>query len=293
MSNNNTIDTTRVDIASENTEARVLSIIVSRLKSKGYPEDKLKTLKAKQVQDDVFIIGTDRIISTFYNGRWEAIFNLGVERESYYFNQASFLAGYREFPSETKPMELYHLRDLDDKGNPLPGAKPIDKFSNDYYQAFMEISFYDDRLILDTFLLPDAIEEWQTKWPRTYSKVSDKLIFSFIDSKVVRIKDLVELKKHEQVTDSLYTKVLSILQSQLIDSIGDSRFERVNRGVTQEELDFYFKNNLIPEELYGKATARLKQFHDVQETFKDKRSDISNITRASVTSIKNEIGTIT
>lgn len=82
------------------------------------------------------------------------ILNLNALRGGHFFQKASYLAGYREIPSEAAPVNLYHIRDVDDKGNPVPGAKPIDKFSREYYQAFLDITFYDDKLGIETYKLP-------------------------------------------------------------------------------------------------------------------------------------------
>jgi hypothetical protein len=56
--------------SNEQAESRVRDIISSRLRLKGNTEDFLKNkLVVKQAGKDVFIVGTSRIVSMFYNGK--------------------------------------------------------------------------------------------------------------------------------------------------------------------------------------------------------------------------------
>lgn len=207
-------------------------------------------------------------------------------RKAYYFQKASFLAGYREIPSDTQPVNLYHIRDIDNKGNPIPGAKPIDKFSQEYYRAFMEITFYDDRLILETFKKPDAVDKPMPEDKPTFTKIDDKFLMSFAD--VMRIRDLVQLKKQGQVSENGYQSTLVVLQKKLLSTIGDYRFERVNQGVKKEELDSYLKDGLIDQILYTRAIQKLEQVEKIKRALSEKHSKIIEQTQVRTAELVDE-----
>lgn len=212
--------------------------------------------------------------------------NLNSVRNEYYFQKAGFLAGYREIPSSTGPVNLYHIRDIDNKGNPIPGAKPIDKFSREYYQAFMDIDFYDNRLILETFKKPDAVDKPTPEDKPTFTKMNDKFLMSFID--VMRIRDLVQLKQQGQVTEKGYQSALAILQKNLLNTIGDYRFERVNQGVKREELDSYLKDGLIDQALYTRTIQKLEQIERLKRAINKKHSEIMGQTQVRTAGLINE-----
>jgi hypothetical protein len=94
-------------------------------------------------------------------------------RGIHFFQKAGYLGGYREIPSETGPVNLHHIKDIDKKGNPVPGAKPVDKFSREYYQAFVDIAFYDDKLIIETF-------KKESSDTGTYTPMEGKPLFALI-----------------------------------------------------------------------------------------------------------------
>lgn len=56
--------------SNEQAEKQLRAIIVPRLRMKGNTEEFLKNkLVIKQVDRDVFIVGSERIVSMFYNGK--------------------------------------------------------------------------------------------------------------------------------------------------------------------------------------------------------------------------------
>lgn len=56
--------------SNEQAEKQLRAILVPRLRLKGNTEEFLKNkLVVKQVDRDIFIVGSERIISMFYNGK--------------------------------------------------------------------------------------------------------------------------------------------------------------------------------------------------------------------------------
>lgn len=274
--------------SNEQAEKQLRAIIVPRLRLKGNTEEFLKNkLVIKQVEPNVFIAGSERIVSTFYRENWEMIMNLNWLRDEHYFSKASYIAGYREIPSDTGPVNLYRIQDIDNKGDPLPGTKPINKFSQEFYRAFMDIAFYNDRLILETFKQPDAVDKSTSENQRTFSKMDDKLLLSFTNW-VMRIRDLVQLRKQGQISDRWYQSALSILQKNLLSVIGNHRFEHVNLWITREELDSYLKDELIDKALYTRAIQKLEQVEKIKRAVGEKHSEITNQTQIKTAWLMNE-----
>ncbi len=274
--------------SNEQAEKQVASILIPRLRMKGNSEEFLKTkLIIKQVDKGVFSVGTTESVSFFCDEKGEAILKLISQREAYYFKQAGYLAWFREVKeSDGKTLNLYHIRDIDNKGNPLSWVKPIDKFSREYYQAFMDIDFYDDRLVLETFKKPDAVEKSTSESEKKFTKPDTQLLLSLATS-VMRIKDLVILKKQWQVTESDYKSALAILQKNLLNTIGDYRFERVNQGVTRGELDLYLNDGLIDKALHSRAIQRLEQVEKIKKAVGDKHSEIMSETQIKTAELMN------
>jgi hypothetical protein len=267
--------------SAEASERQLLSVLSARYRLNGTPEEKLRLLRAKKVDENVFIVGTDRVVSFFYDGKWDMLLSLKELRTVHYFLKASYLAGYREIPSDSKPVDLYRIKDLDDKGNPVSGAKPVDKFSREYYQAFMDITFYDDKLIIETF-------KKESSDTNTYTPLDTKPLLSIAKWWAMRIRDLVAFKKTGQTTDSDFTTALSILQKNLLNTIGDYRFERVNQGVKREELDSYLKDGLISKELHAQAIQKLERVEKIKRAVSDKHSQIMNQTQVKMAGLMSE-----
>lgn len=207
------------------------------------------------------------------------ILNIKALRRAYYFQKAGYLAGYREIPSDTQPVNLYHIQNIDNKGNPLSGAKPIDKFSREYYKAFIDIRFYDDRLGIETYKLPMTNGK--------YGTVELKELRLLAESGALRIRDLVVFKKTGQTTETDFTAALAILQKNLLNTIGDYRFERVNQGVTREELDSYLKDGLIDKVLHTRAIQRLEQVEKIKRAVGEKHSEIMSETQVKTAELMN------
>lgn len=265
--------------SNEQAEKRLRDIITPQLRLKGNTEDFLKNkLIIKQVERNVFILGTNRIVSAFYDEKSDVILNLNSLRRAYYFQKAGYLAGYREIPSDTQPVNLYHIKDIDDKGNPLSGAKPIDKFSREYYKAFMDIAFYDDRLMIESYKKPMTDGK--------FGEMDDELLLMFSESSM-RIRDLVQMKRQGQVTEKGYKSALAILQKNLLNTIGDYRFERVNQGVRREELDSYLKDGLIDQALHTQATQKLERVEKIKRALGEKHSEITCQTQIKTAELMN------
>lgn len=77
--------------------------------------------------------------------------------ESPKFDQAAFLAGYREIKQNNGIYDMYHIQDINEKtGQPKPGAKPLDQTSVEYFQAWMDIGFYLSKLTIEIWKHQDS-----------------------------------------------------------------------------------------------------------------------------------------
>lgn len=73
------------------------------------------------------------------------------------FNQAAFLVGYRDIKNANGIYNMYHMQDIDEKtGQAKPGAKPLDIFSVEFFQAWMDIWFYLSKLVIEVFKQSDT-----------------------------------------------------------------------------------------------------------------------------------------
>lgn len=71
-------------------------------------------LDIKQINQNVFSIGSHGSIDVFCDGNGDVILNLNEFRQSPYLKEASDLAGYREVAMNDNTTYLYHLSDIDD-----------------------------------------------------------------------------------------------------------------------------------------------------------------------------------
>lgn len=153
----------------------------------------------------------------------------------------------------------------------------------------MDIDFYDDKLILETFKKPTAEDNPTVE--RKFSTMDDELLLSLSKS-VMRIKDLVQLKKQKQITDKGYQSALVILRQRLLDTIGDYRFERINQPVTKEELDSYLSDNPnespIDKELHTRAIRKLEQVEKAKQLKDEGYSEVTNNTKEQVAGLLEE-----
>lgn len=256
--------------------------ILREMFKKEYWERFPATLIVKKVKDWTFAVSSNWInINTYVNSKWEVILNVIWVWKHYYFKKASILAWYWEQKNEkTGEYEMFKIKSIDEKTNKMIPEKKVDKLSEEYFQAWMDIAFYS-LLLSKEVLLIEATDWW-------YNQIRRKWLEVDTQHKVLRIIDLVSYYKNWQITQELYKEFLPKVKQQLKDQIQDERLWRVWRQVTQEELDWYLKDNFINTDEYKILIESLEEF---KKTWEDKNSEINssiNNTKEELDNLKNQ-----
>lgn len=181
------------------------------------------------------------------------------------FNKAAFLAGYREIKQSNGVYNLYHIQDIDEKtGQAKPGAKPLDIFSVEFFQAWMDIWFYLSEIVIRIYKNGEKKED--------FGEVTQDVIDEFTETKTLRIRDIEFFLKHKQINKKLFDKTLKVLQDQILGQIGDNRFERIGDEITFDELRGYYEKGYIDKKLYEQAIKTLGEV-EAKRLERDKKRD--------------------
>lgn len=250
----------------ENSEInQVRSKIIEKLKVKWLFEWYWWVVVNK-IKDEVYSVEWDTWnISYFANKTWEVIISTVWVMNSYYFKTASILTWYFEIKWEDWTYRLYKIKEIDRDNNKIIPEKEVDKYSEEYYNARMDIAFFGISMSTKLFL------KKSTDW--LYNELDNEWLWVALNTKVLKILDLYTFYNNKQITKELFDKYLSKLQSLLLQQIADSRFERVKRQITKEELDFYLNENLISKELYDLAIQELKELEDLKQQKEEKKKN--------------------
>ncbi|MEF2176102.1 MAG: hypothetical protein V3575_06515 [Candidatus Absconditabacteria bacterium] len=250
----------------ENSEInQVRSKIIEKLKVKGLFEG-YGGVVVNKIKDEVYSVeGDTGNISYFANKTGEVIISTVGVMNSYYFKTASILTGYFEIKGEDGTYRLYKIKEIDRDNNKIIPEKEVDKYSEEYYNARMDIAFFGISMSTKLFLKKST--------DGLYNELDNEWLGVALNTKVLKILDLYTFYNNKQITKELFDKYLSKLQSLLLQQIADSRFERVKRQITKEELDFYLNENLISKELYDLAIQELKELEDLKQQKEEKKKN--------------------
>jgi hypothetical protein len=241
-------------------EKQLYDILLNRLLKAWYKKD---DIVLKKIKDDIWSVWDKKNIWTFCKNNWEILLNTeGSRKDDEYFNKWAYLAWFREIKSAIWEYNMFYLNTIDTKtGKPKNWAKPIDKYSYDYYKAWVDIKFYRSKLWLETFKLED--KEW---W---YSKMSSNSLDRKINTGAIRLVDMLDLvdPKKWVITKEQFFKYLPQLQAMLLSQIWDPRFERLWDPINIKEITFYKEEKLISDSLFKQAK---KKIEDLEKAKKNK-----------------------
>ena len=197
----------------------------------------------------------------------------------HYFKKASFLAWYREVKDSKWIYNMYALKDINPiTWNSAPQAKPIDIYSEEYFNIWKNIDFQEDKLSIESYKLEDI--SWKL------NPVKDKLLSWLIGTKSIRIKDLYTFKKQWQINDIQFNKFLPQVRELLLEQIWDTRFDALWDYVTEKEIKDYFKNWFISKELATKCYMKIKERDELRKKKEGIRDKTCSDTRSKAWEIR-------
>lgn len=224
---------------------------------KKYPETKIKYVD----EWNFAILSRSWNVSLYMNEKWEIIFNIWTISENYFYKISQLLSGYVERKNEqTGEYELYRIKTINWKpyilwlewlvwGNlnniNIWVWEQVDKLSKDYYDVFIDIIFYTEKLWLNVF--KHEPNEWEKR-----TVFEENVLWLFTKNWVIRIKDLVSLLEYWQLSGwkAMFDEFLPKVREKLLSQIWDKRFQNVWDVVTLEEIQNYYENWLIDRDLY-------------------------------------------
>jgi len=229
-------------------------------------KDTEKYMTVHYVKEWVFAWFAGKTVTGFLKENGESIVMLLPIAESPKFHQAAYLAWFREIKQANGVYNMYHIQDIDEKtGKAKPGAKPLDQFSVEYFQAWMDIDFYLSKLVIEIWKQKD--NEW------VFHKATEGMIHTFWDTKTLRIRDIESYLKNKQIDKKMFEQTLKIVQWQLLEQIGDERFERIGDEITFDELRSYYEKWYLGKSLYERAIKKLGDV-ETKRLERDKQKDI-------------------
>ena len=232
------------------------------LKKEWYLEE-YPNLEIIKIKNDLYAIdATWNSIWLFVNKTWEVILNISTVSKQHYFKTACILAWYIEVKDKNWKYIMYKIKNIDKEKKIINPERIVDKHSEEYFKAWMNIAFFELSLSILLFH-KEATDGW-------YTPQSKEWLLIDIKYKVLKIKDLYEYKQKEQIDAKLFNELLPKVQNLLLEQIWDDRFKRAWREITMEELNFYKNEHLIPEELYQLAK---KEFEKVQSLEQKKQEE--------------------
>ena len=222
---------------------------------------------AKHLWKGIYAIGTTKNVWYFTREKNEMLFSLRPVSRAHYFKKASYLAWFKEIKDANWVYNLYKGKDIDSKSwNPIPWAKPLDKYSMEYFNAWNDIVFHEDKLWLETMKNADTswnlhhFSEWQLEW--------------YIKSWVPRIKDLYTFLKQKQIDKKTFDKHLPSLQKLFLSQIWDMRFEALWDYVTEQEVKDYYEWGYISKELARECYKKIKERDSIKQKKEKKKKEI-------------------
>jgi len=303
----------------ENKKLTIEQLVLEKIKKKIITQenkDKFWTLKVKQIWKNVFELVTEETnnIEWFNNINWEVILNITAVIEDHFFNEALILSWLYFFKEKNSPTDHLHILkynwknvyDLDaktllklveqvqdnkNKKNKLKWLskwKEIDKFSYEYFKAWQNISFFEDRLILKA--IQKTILLWSLKWE--LDKHNIKWFFDrtnkerpnyFLDFKLedwtLLIKDIDFFANHQMLSkdkkkneDLKQYYIKNISKIWFLKQIMDEKFFKTWDQITKNQVENYYKKWYLPEKIYKQAINILEEIEQA-DTKLDKKKE--------------------
>ncbi|MDD2565690.1 MAG: hypothetical protein PHZ26_01980 [Candidatus Gracilibacteria bacterium] len=237
-------------------------LVIKRLQELGALKE-IPGLKVKDIGKGIVLVEREGNVKRYYkvlDGKVEVIFNIAYLRDDLYFKNGTYKAGYREIKDSKGVYNMYSLKDIDfDTGNPKVGVKPVDIHSQKYFEIWININFFESKLMTESFKLEDK--------GGGYTKMSDGKLERKIDAGALRIADLISLvdEKRKVITKEQFNKYLPILQSILLSQIGDSRFEKLGESINEREIKFYVDYGYITKDLARECYRKLRELEEIKQ----------------------------
>lgn len=173
---------------------------------------------------------------------------------------------------EIEPYIMYNKSDILN-GKVKKGKKPIDIYSIEYYQIWMDLLFYRN-----AFTRSEYIKRAHT-W--NGGLLSDEYLDRLVNRRDFKLKDFLYIWQEKMFNGALYKKYLPIVKSYLPKQCADTRFsvfkgdrgvysvkmdgkkliaiEKPAKNIDKEEIEWYFKYGYIDERLKDECLEIIKK----------------------------------
>lgn len=206
-------------------------------------KEQMKKVEIRKIKDGTFaVVPLWKNISRFVDANAELILNLKPCAEDRFFQKTSKFAGYTEYKNKIWVYELYHLVDIVD-WKPKPGAKPVDKFSVEYFDFWVSQNFYQDRAWID--IETSISKEWH------YLPLDDETIGNMTMDGSMLIHDILSFKAHNQITEVQFKRMIADVQKWLPMQSTDTqwRYRKCGVYIREQDLKKWHEMGLIPRPL--------------------------------------------
>ena len=244
-------------------------------------------------------------IQHFCNKEWETILSIWSVIKDKYFKEAlilSWLYFAKEKDSPTDHLhilkynwkEVYYLdaktllklveqvQDNKDKKERLKWLekwKEIDKFSYEYFKAWKNISFYEERLYLH-LVKNSVIVHKEDDWTGFFDKWWKSSLDYDLDDWFLLIKDIEffanyqmlskdkDKNKNEELKKYYIKKIVKDL---FLKQIMDERFIKTQDQITKEQVEEYYKKWYLPEKIYKQAIKILEEIEKADTKLEEQK----------------------
>lgn len=250
--------------------------------------EKAKNHIIKNISQDVYAVSSDKINTTsFFDGKWELILSIRTlrlaEKSVSSFVKTWTLNAWFWEVKEWEKLNLYKRSDIDLQTlKPLPWAKSIDQWNEEYFQAWKDIDFCIDRVFVDKST--DPILPWyyykfiDLEW---FKEVWMQLFYDLLNEWAIKIDELeffIKEKgkmKNRQITQKMFEESIQTMQQILPKQCADTRFKKIEErdwkiyeiddSITIKDLEWYLERGRIDEKLFSHCKKNIDERDKILE----------------------------
>lgn len=176
---------------------------------------------------------------------------------------------------------MYSVTDVDEETGKFKLWNKVNIFSKEYYLAWEKIWFYYKLMKLTVWL--DSPND---------EKIEEKRLKTYIDDKVIKIKDLEKLKDQWQISKKTFEEFFPKVKALLKWQIKDNRFWEIWKQITIEELTEYLNKSYITQSEFEELSKILEETKKKIEAKENEQSSLINWTKNKLAELKSDINNI-
>lgn len=233
--------------------------------------EKFPTAKLYNLWKWIFSAEIENNVIFYFKEDWHMIFNLSAMRKNLSdknsFNKANVVERI-----ENNSVELYQVNN--DNWNKTISESPIDKKSIEYFNARIDILFFDNRSFLNKFFQNNADKT------NIHQQRIDYLEFLISPVWALKLWEAYNIFKKDWLSKWWFQKLLKYYTDKnnpiLLNQCSDPRFEKNWEQLTPEEIQKYLQEWLISKELANECINAIQERDNLNKQKETEKSKITS-----------------